>query len=208
MALSAPEKACSYLAKGIAKGRLSGVIGREIKLKFFVRVLSCLMLLSSPLVLSAEQLKNTEQSSFKASLYKLVGPASSEAYWYFQTSVWTSHFNPKPEHNNRQRLIGIERNRDDSYLWGAATFLNSFEQRSHYAYAGKRFDFGETPFYSKITGGLLHGYKGEYRDKIPFNRFKIAPVILPSLGMKYSHFQTDIILLGANAVIVTIGIGI
>lgn len=179
-------------------------------LAFLSLIVFCLPLNLSaqPLTLTKEKAEVSKSNGIKASLYKFVQPVPAKPYWYFQTSVWTSHFNPKPEHNNRQRLIGIERNRDDSYLWGGASFLNSFEQRSHYAYVGKRYDFGATPFYSKITGGLLHGYKGEYRDKIPFNRYKIAPVILPSLGMKSSHFQTDIILLGANAVIVTIGVGI
>ena len=140
----------------------------ETHLKLYLRVFLLFFLLFLPLILSANQQEmpitevseNSAFDSIKAGVYQFVKPVPSEAYWYFQTSVYTQHFHPKPEHNNQQLLLGIERNRDDSYLWGGATFLNSFEQRSVYAYAGKRFDFGQSPFYSKLTVGLIHGYKG------------------------------------------------
>lgn len=148
------------------------------------------------------------KASIKTGLFKLIKPIPAEPYWYVQASVLTRHFSPKPEHNNHQKLIGIERNRDDSYLWGGATFINSFNQRSYYAYVGKRYDFINTPFYSKLSGGFIHGYKGEYRDKAPFNKFGIAPVILPSIGVKFKRVQADAIFLGANAMIVTVGLGI
>lgn len=61
-------------------------------------------------------------------------------YWYLQTSVITRHWSHDPEHNNHQDLIGLERNRADGWVWGGATFRNSFSQRSNYVYAGKRFD--------------------------------------------------------------------
>ncbi len=64
-------------------------------------------------------------------------------------------------------------------LAGGATFRNSFSQRSNYAYLGKRFDSDSYPVYLKLTGGLLQGYRGEYRDKIPLNRFGVAPAIIP-----------------------------
>lgn len=138
-------------------------------------------------------------------IHNLLKPVQAEPYWLVQMSVYTRHFHPKPHHNNHQKLIGIERNRDDSYLWGAATFMNSFDQRSVIAYAGKRFDYGNTPFYSRLTVGLIHGYRGEFKDKVPFNNFGIGPVILPSLGVHFKGMQSDIIVLGTNAALVTIG---
>lgn len=30
-----------------------------------------------------------------------------DGFWYVQTSVYTRHFSPDPEHNNNQDLIGI-----------------------------------------------------------------------------------------------------
>lgn len=138
-------------------------------------------------------------------LRELAGPVDSQPYWYVQGSVWTKHFSPDPEHNNNQNLIGLERHRDDSYLWGAATFRHSFGGRSHYGYVGKRFDFAGTPFNAKLTAGLLHGYRGEYRDKIPFNRFGIAPAVIPSLGASYRRVGVDVVLLGTAATMVNVG---
>ena len=37
-------------------------------------------------------------------------------FWYLQTSVYTRHFNPDPEHNNHQDLLGLEYNRADGVL--------------------------------------------------------------------------------------------
>ncbi|MBP3863339.1 MAG: sn-glycerol-3-phosphate transporter, partial [Pseudomonas sp.] len=52
-----------------------------------------------------------------------------DGFWYLQTSVYTRHFSPDPEHNNNQDLIGIERHDASNWLFGAATFRNSFRQR-------------------------------------------------------------------------------
>lgn len=141
-------------------------------------------------------------------IQNLLKPVQADPYWLVQMSVYTRHFHPKPHHNNHQKLIGIERNRDDSYLWGAASFINSFDQQSFIAYAGKRFDYAGTPFYSRLTFGFIHGYRGEYKDKVPFNNFGIGPVILPSIGAHYKGVQSDIILLGLNAGLVTFGVSI
>jgi hypothetical protein len=37
-----------------------------------------------------------------------------KGFWYAQTSVYTKHYSPDPDHNNNQDLIGIERNQS---LW-------------------------------------------------------------------------------------------
>lgn len=142
----------------------------------------------------------------KEFLGELVAPVPAESYWYMQGSVWTTHFKPQSDHNNNQELVGIERHRDNSYLWGAATFRHSFGERSYYAYGGKRFDFSGTPFNAKITAGLLQGYRGEYRDKIPLNRFGIAPAVVPSVGASYGPVGVDLVLLGAAAAMINVGI--
>ena len=64
----------------------------------------------------------------------------------------------------------------------------------------------ESAFYMKLTGGLLEGYKGEYRDKIPLNRFGVAPAIIPSLGARYDRVSAEVVLLGAAAAMVTVGV--
>ena len=141
-------------------------------------------------------------SSYIADVLK---PVPAKPYWYVQTSVYTKHFTPRSEHNNNQELIGLERHTQNSYLMGGATFLHSYNERTYYGYVGKRFDFIGTPFYGKVTAGLLYGYKGEYRDKIPLNRFEIAPAIVPSLGVKYQRLGVEVVLLGAAATMINIG---
>ena len=129
-----------------------------------------------------------------------------QSFWYVQTSVYTKHFSPDPEHNNNQDLIGLEYNDGSGWLAGGATFRNSFSQRSYYAYAGKRFDSDTYPVYLKLTGGLLEGYHGEYQDKIPLNRFGVAPVIIPSVGVHYGPVAAELVLLGFNAAMITTGL--
>ena len=127
-------------------------------------------------------------------------------FWYVQTSVYTKHFSPDPEHNNNQDLIGLEYHDRSGWRVGGATFRNSFRQRSYYAYAGKRFDSDTYPVYFKLTGGLLEGYHGEYQDKIPLNRFGVAPVIIPSVGAHYGPVAAELVLLGFNAAMITTGL--
>jgi len=129
-----------------------------------------------------------------------------KGFWYAQTSVYTRHYSPDPEHNNHQDLIGIERNQASGWLFGGATFRNSFRQRSNYAYVGKRYDSSDYPVYLKVTGGLLQGYRGDYQDKIPLNHFGVAPVIIPSVGTHYGPLAAELVFLGANAAMVTTGV--
>ena len=126
--------------------------------------------------------------------------------WYLQTSVYTKHYSDDPDHNNNQDLIGLEREQASGWLFGGATFRNSFSQRSFYAYAGKRYESADYPVYFKLSGGLLQGYSGKYQDKIPLNHFGVAPVIIPSVGAHYGPLTAELALLGFNAVMVTTGV--
>lgn len=146
-------------------------------MRFFTHTLFILLgilLAYSPLALS--ETKPIDKNWLKTNLLQLAQPVVAKPYWYIQTSVLTRHFSPKPEHNNRQKLMGIERNTDESYLWGAAAFINSFEQRSIYGYVGKRFDFEGTPFYSKLTGGSFMVTEGNTVAKCPLINLKLAPL--------------------------------
>jgi len=129
----------------------------------------------------------------------------SEGFWYLQSSVITRHFGNNARYNNRQDLIGLERNRADQLIYGAATFRNSFSQRSAYVYAGKRFDSSNWPVYAKLSGGLMHGYRGKYRDKIPLNRYGVAPVIVPSVGVDFGMLGAELALGGAAAALLNVG---
>lgn len=130
---------------------------------------------------------------------------ASEEHWYIQTSVWTTHFSPDPEHNNRQDLLGVERHYKNDWLWGGATFRNSFSQRSVYAYVGRQLFLPETPFYAKLTAGVLWGYRGEYRDKIPLNHLGVAPAILPSVGVSWGSVGAELVMFGTAGTMLTVG---
>lgn len=145
----------------------------------------------------------------------------------FQTSVWTKHYSPEPDHINRQRLINLEYYfadtpkvhaagpeqslswRDDiRWLAGIGTFENSFGQQSTYVYGGGRYDYqlGEnTLAYAKLTIGLLHGYRGEYKDKIPFNDLGVAPIILPGLGVQYRRVNFELVPFAAAGIMLNVG---
>lgn len=127
-------------------------------------------------------------------------------FWYLQTSVYTRHYSDNAEHNNTQALLGLEHNEASGRLFGASTFKNSFSQRSFYLYAGKRYDSAHYPVYLKLSGGLLQGYHGDYRDKIPLNRYGIAPAIIPSVGAHFGSVATELVLLGNSAAMITAGI--
>jgi hypothetical protein len=156
--------------------------------------------MKKPRLLAALLLIQTDQALAEDDTQK------DQGFWYAQTSVYTRHYSPDPEHNNHQDLIGIERNQASGWVFGGATFRNSFRQRSNYAYAGKRYDSSEYPVYLKVTGGLLQGYRGDYKDKIPLNRYGIAPVIIPSVGTHYGPLAAELVFLGANAAMVTTGV--
>ncbi|EJZ60669.1 MULTISPECIES: hypothetical protein [Pseudomonas] len=156
--------------------------------------------MKKPRLLAALLLIQTDQALAEDDTQK------DQGFWYAQTSVYTRHYSPDPEHNNHQDLIGIERNQASGWVFGGATFRNSFRQRSNYAYAGKRYDSSEYPVYLKVTGGLLQGYRGDYKDKIPLNRYGVAPVIIPSVGTHYGPLAAELVFLGANAAMVTTGV--
>ena len=140
------------------------------------------------------------------------------------TSLWTTHFSPRDEHNNTQRFIGFERHADNfvtnsvqNYvealqradpLLGIAHFQNSFDQSTIYAYAGFTkavWERQELTARVKITAGFIHGYRGEYQHKIPFNHFGTAPAAIPSVTMQYHQFNTEVILFGASGLMVNVG---
>lgn len=127
--------------------------------------------------------------------------------WQVQFSFYTKHFDPEPEHNNDQNLIGVEAIFENDWLAGIAIFDNSFGQPSQFAFIGKRWAlFDSEHWYVKLMGGLLHGYKEPYEDKIPLNSLGVAPAILPALGFRYRRVVIEANLGGVSALTLTAGI--
>jgi len=116
-------------------------------------------------------------------------------------SPYTAHFHPSDDHKYVW-LVGVERERADGALAGAAFFSNSFGQESAYIFPwGEiyRNVLDQPQMYVKWTAGLLYGYRGKYEDKVPFNHGGFSPAIVPSLGWEFSSKQQiQLNLLGLN----------
>jgi len=126
--------------------------------------------------------------------------------WRFQTSLYTKHWDPDPEHVNNQKLFNLEFETTTKWIYGFAWFDNSFGQPSQYLYAGYSWKLFRTDWaYFKLTGGFLHGYKDPYEDKIPLNQLGIAPAIIPTLGVRYKRVFSEIQIAGTAAVTITAG---
>jgi hypothetical protein len=129
--------------------------------------------------------------------------------YYFQTSLLTRHFEPKPEHNNQQNLLNLERYWNGDWLAGGAYFRNSFDQPTQYYYVGKRYTLPYTreKMYAKLTAGVLYGYKDEYQDQIPFNGYGVAPAVLPALGLRGKTMGGELVVFGTAGAMLTFGFG-
>ena len=130
---------------------------------------------------------------------------------FIQYAPKTLHFSPSPDHAKWTHMVNAEIRSKYDRVWGAdqtlfglALFDNSFGQFSQYIYWGQKWDLHPN-IYAKVTAGLLHGYRGKYRDKIPFNRAEIAPAIIPSLGVRYGNVSIEGILLGGAAFQLAVG---
>jgi hypothetical protein len=146
--------------------------------------------------------------TFAGLLIAVTGNAAAMeiAEWRFQTSLYTKHWSPDPEHVNNSKLLNIEFETTKKWLYGFAYFDNSFGQPSQYLYAGYSWRlFKKDWAYFKLTGGLLHGYKEPYDDKIPLNQLGVAPAIVPSFGLKYKRVFTELQILGTAAITWTAG---
>ena len=126
--------------------------------------------------------------------------------WHFSTSLYTKHWSEDEDHVNNSKLIDFEFVTTKKWIYGFAWFDNSFGQPSQYAYAGYYWDIFNTDWaYVKVTAGLLHGYKDEYQDKIPFNSLGVAPAIVPAIGVRYKRVFSELQILGGAAITVTAG---
>lgn len=126
--------------------------------------------------------------------------------WSISTSVYTKHFDPDPDHVNDQNLIGVEMYFKNNWLAGVSVFDNSYGQNSQLVYMGYSWPIMSSEYwYFKLIGGLLHGYKEPYEDKIPLNGLGVAPAIVPSLGFKYRRVFAEAHLGGLAVVTFTVG---
>ncbi len=108
--------------------------------------------------------------------------------WELTASPYTFHWSKDPDHR-RVGLIGLERHdlAHDSF-WGLSLFSNSFGQPSAYAYYGREWNglAGHEALFAKVSAGVLYGYTGEYKDKVPLNYKGFSPALIPAIGWRFS----------------------
>jgi len=117
------------------------------------------------------------------------------------------HFHSSSEHVRYSWLVGAEWLHPSRWLGGYSYFNNSFGQKSHYAYAGYWWpiDMLGPNWYFKFTGGVLHGYKDPYKEKVPFNHNGTSPGIVPGVGYKMGRFNAQLNILGGAGLMLTVG---
>jgi hypothetical protein len=114
---------------------------------------------------------------------------------------YTHHFNPKPTHR-KVFLVGLEREHANAKLDGIVLFTNSFGQPSVYVYPWGgvyKSIFGVDKLAFKWTGGLIYGYRGEFKNEVA-NVGGFAPVIIPALSYTFKPgWSAQVNLLGKAA---------
>jgi len=99
-------------------------------------------------------------------------------------SPYVQHLNLKKEYSHVW-LVGLEREHPNGKLDGIAFFSNSFNQPSLYFFPlGWAYHsiFDIEPLSFKWTAGLLYGYLGEYKNRVPLNYMGFSPGVSAALA--------------------------
>lgn len=135
-----------------------------------------------------------------------VNPASSQL-WETTLSPYTIHWTKSDEHKN-VFLGAIDREVAGNRLCGMSFFTNSFGQPSTYVYVGQRWNPlpSDDKLFLKVTGGVLYGYVGKYRNKVPLNHNGFSPAVIPSLGYMFNSTDSaQVLLLGTAGIMLAYG---
>jgi hypothetical protein len=116
------------------------------------------------------------------------GGAEPSKKWDLSLSPYTFHWSAPGPDRKEVRLVSLDRQLQGGRFCGLALFSNSFGQPSAYGYVGQQWNniFGNPKLFTKVSAGLIYGYKGKHKDAIAFNASGVAPAIIPSLGYSFS----------------------
>ena len=131
------------------------------------------------------------------------------ARWLVQAGLYGRHYGSRPDLNESYRFFGLEYHRPDRWLGGGAVFRNSFDQACQMVYFGKLwrpFEERASLLHLKLVGGLVHGYKDEHEDNIPWNEYGVAPMILPAVGVSGKRFTSEVVFYYRAGFLVTVGV--
>jgi hypothetical protein len=123
-----------------------------------------------------------------------------------QTNLYNIHYHYDPDHIPYSPLVAAEWRRNDGWLIGGGVFLNSFGQFSQTVYGGYLWNIADTGFYAKLVGGAVHGYTGQYKDKLPLNVGGFAPGIIPAIGYKLGPVRIETQFIWTSGLMITGGI--
>ena len=115
-------------------------------------------------------------------------------------SPYVQHFNLEKEYSE-VFLVGLEREHPDGWLDGIAFFRNSFAQPCLYLFPfGGVYHsiFGVEPLSFKWTAGLLYGYVGEYKDRVPLNYKGFSPGVNVALAYQFTPEWAGQVTLGGS----------
>lgn len=110
------------------------------------------------------------------------------SHWRIAISPYAPHFRPSEEHEPVW-AIGLERQRADDWLAGVSFFSNSFGQPSAYVYLGRRYPglLSVEPLFFQWSAGVMYGYVGKYKSKVPANVNGFSPGALVTLGWQFNR---------------------
>ncbi len=126
--------------------------------------------------------------------------------WTVMASPLTFHYSDINRDESEEKhsyvwLLGAEKMLDERYFAGAAFFSNSFGQPTQYVYVGAKFrpEPSLPKLFTKISAGIIHGYKPPYDKKIPINTSSGWGLgVIPSIGWDFNdQFAAQLNVLGA-----------
>jgi len=125
----------------------------------------------------------------------------------FTFSPYTHHWGYSAEHKPVV-LVALDEQLPGNRFCGVSFFSNSFGQPSTYVYAGQQFNslLGNPNLFVKVTAGVLYGYVGKYKDKVPLNHDGFSPAIIPSIGYRFNeHDSVQVKVLGTAGLMFSYG---
>ncbi|HET7793563.1 MAG TPA: hypothetical protein VFL64_09265 [Rhizobacter sp.] len=139
----------------------------------------------------------------------VIPPAEpGKGIWRLMASPYSFHYSQDPEHRPVW-MVGLEHQFSTGYLWGATYFSNSFGQPSGFVYGGQRLSNWSVydQLFAQWTAGILYGYKGEYKDKVPFNHGGFSPGVVLAVGWQFTPmYSAQLNVLGNSALMFQVSV--
>jgi len=108
--------------------------------------------------------------------------------WQFSASPYTYHYGYSEDHKPVY-AVALTFTDEEGWQVGISPFSNSFGQPSVYAFGGRKYlaPFGWERWYWQWTAGILYGYVGQYKNKVPLNYNGFSPGFVPTIGYQITE---------------------